>query len=307
MVAADNDRGRDLALLDQVVEHGPGLVFAMGADLATRPLADARLRPTQRGLALRLARQVPPRGEHALEHDGRQAALGARVEHARVGAREAPRVGRRVKAAQRADGGGVARDLAARGLGVLKPLAEAVIKGGFPSPIAVAIDADLKAKGCPHFAGRTIKGVKNGPSPDWLQQRLKAIGLRPISALVDVTNYFTFGLNRPLHVFDAGKVKGTLRIQAAAGGEEFLALDGKTYTLRPDGEGGIWVETETKPFLDVVALALGLKFLRTIPTGGNAYESQREQWDDANNLLCLNPGVVIGYDRNTHSTNPSFS
>ena len=128
---------------------------------------------------------------------------------------------------------GVARDLAARGLGVLKPLAAAVIKGGFPSPIAVAIDADLKAKGCPHFAGRTITGVKNGPSPDWLQQRLKAIGLRPISALVDVTNYFTFGLNRPLHVFDAGKVKGTLRIHAAAGGEEFLALDGKTYTLRP--------------------------------------------------------------------------
>jgi arginine deiminase len=75
----------------------------------------------------------------------------------------------------------------------------------------------------------------------------------------------------------------------------------KTYTLRPEGEGGIWVETETKPFLDVVAHALGLKFLRTIPTGGNAYEAQREQWDDANNLLCLSPGVVIGYDRNTHS------
>ena len=75
----------------------------------------------------------------------------------------------------------------------------------------------------------------------------------------------------------------------------------QTYTLRPEGEGAIWVETETKPFLDVVALALGLKFLRTIPTGGNAYESQREQWDDANNLLCLSPGVVIGYDRNTHS------
>jgi arginine deiminase len=75
----------------------------------------------------------------------------------------------------------------------------------------------------------------------------------------------------------------------------------KTYTLRPEGEGGIWVETETKPFLDVVAHALGLKYLRTIPTGGNAYEAQREQWDDANNLLCLSPGVVIGYDRNTHS------
>ena len=75
----------------------------------------------------------------------------------------------------------------------------------------------------------------------------------------------------------------------------------QTYTLRSDGEGGIVVETETKPFLDVVASALGLKFLRTIPTGGNSYEAQREQWDDANNLLCLSPGVVIGYDRNTHS------
>ena len=75
----------------------------------------------------------------------------------------------------------------------------------------------------------------------------------------------------------------------------------QTYTLRSDGEGGIVVETETKPFLDVVAKALGLKFLRTIPTGGNSYEAQREQWDDANNLLCLSPGVVIGYDRNTHS------
>ncbi len=127
---------------------------------------------------------------------------------------------------------GVARDLAARGLGVLKPMAAAVIAGGFASPIGVAIDAALKAKGCPHFAGRTIRGVTNGPSPDWLQQRLKAIGLRPISALVDITNYFTYGLNRPLHVFDAGKVTGTLRIHAAAGGEEFLALDGKTYTLR---------------------------------------------------------------------------
>ena len=128
---------------------------------------------------------------------------------------------------------GIARDLAARGLGVLKPLAVPSIKGGFASPVSVQIEADLKAKGCPHFAGRTIRGVKNGPSPDWLQARLKAIGLRPISALVDITNYFTFGLNRPLHVFDVAKVQGgALRVHAAAGGEAFLALDGKTYTLR---------------------------------------------------------------------------
>ena len=128
---------------------------------------------------------------------------------------------------------GIARDLAARGLGKLKPLEIPVIASGFPSPITVQIDEALKAKGCPHFAGRAIRGVKNGPSPDWLQARLKAIGLRPISALVDITNYFTFGLNRPLHVFDVAKVQGgVLRIHPAAGGEEFLALDGKTYTLR---------------------------------------------------------------------------
>ncbi len=128
---------------------------------------------------------------------------------------------------------GLARDLAARGLGMLKPLNVAPVKGGFASPIGVQINDDLKAKGCPLFAGRVIRGVTNGASPAWLQARLKAIGLRPISALVDITNYFTFGLNRPLHVFDAAKVKGDLRVHAAVGGESLLALDGKTYTIAP--------------------------------------------------------------------------
>ena len=128
---------------------------------------------------------------------------------------------------------GLARDLAARGLGTLKALEVPAIKGGFASPVGVKIDPALKEKGCPLFAGRTIRGVTNGPSPDWLAARLKAIGLRPISTLVDITNYFTFGLNRPLHVFDVAKVKGDLRIHPAQGGEELLALDGKTYTLRP--------------------------------------------------------------------------
>lgn len=128
---------------------------------------------------------------------------------------------------------GIARDLAARGLGKLKPLEIPEIKGAFASPITVQIDDALKAKGCPHFAGRTIRGVTNGPSPDWLQARLKAIGLRPISTLVDITNYFTFGLNRPLHVFDVAKVQGSvLRVHAAEGGESHAALDGKTYSLR---------------------------------------------------------------------------
>ncbi len=128
---------------------------------------------------------------------------------------------------------GIARDLAARGLGTLKPLPIPPITGGFPCPITVEIAPPLKAKGCPLFAGRLIRGVTNGPSPAWLQARLIAIGLRPISALVDITNYFTFGLNRPLHVFDAAKVKGPIRIHPAQGGEELLALDGKTYTMQP--------------------------------------------------------------------------
>ncbi|NCU19238.1 phenylalanine--tRNA ligase subunit beta [Candidatus Falkowbacteria bacterium] len=127
---------------------------------------------------------------------------------------------------------GVARDLAARGLGQLKPLAVEPVPGGFPCPVSVTIDPALKDKGCPLFAGRLIRGVVNGPSPDWLQQRLTAIGLRPISALVDITNFFTFDLNRPLHVFDAAKVKGSLTIRPACDGESLLALDGKTYSLR---------------------------------------------------------------------------
>lgn len=127
---------------------------------------------------------------------------------------------------------GIARDLAARGLGRLKPLEVTPVPGGFPCPIGVTIDPALKARGCPLFAGRLIRGVTNGPSPDWLQARLRAIGLRPISALVDITNFFTFDLNRPLHVFDAARVKGGLRIHPAAGGEELLALDGRTYALR---------------------------------------------------------------------------
>lgn len=128
---------------------------------------------------------------------------------------------------------GIARDLAARGLGKLKPLNVEPVKGAFASPITVTLAADVKDKACPHFVGRLIRGVKNGPSPLWLQERLKAIGLRPISTLVDITNLFTFDLNRPLHVFDADKVHGGLTVREAREGESHLALDGKTYALRP--------------------------------------------------------------------------
>ncbi|MEM9795905.1 MAG: phenylalanine--tRNA ligase subunit beta [Pseudomonadota bacterium] len=128
---------------------------------------------------------------------------------------------------------GIARDLAARGLGILKPLERQVIEGGYDSPIGVTIDDDT-LDGCPAFALRLIRGVKNGPSPAWLQDQLRAIGLRPISFLVDVTNWFTYDLNRPLHVFDADVVQGNLRVHRAAGGETVTALDDKDYTL-PEG------------------------------------------------------------------------
>ena len=128
---------------------------------------------------------------------------------------------------------GIALDLAARGLGTMKPAPEEHVEGQFASPITVAIDEDTRKGGCEVFAGRLIRGVKNGPSPEWLQQRLKAIGLRPISALVDVTNFFTFDRNRPLHVFDADKVKGNLRVHRAEGGETLIGLDEKAYTLGP--------------------------------------------------------------------------
>jgi len=125
---------------------------------------------------------------------------------------------------------GIARDLAAAGVGTLKPLAVETIPGTFPSPVTIAI-APEAAKGCPLFLGRVIRGVKNGPSPTWLQERLTSIGLRPISTLVDITNLMTFDLNRPLHVFDLAKVTGNLTVHPAAGGETLQALNGKEYTL----------------------------------------------------------------------------
>ncbi|WP_170350727.1 phenylalanine--tRNA ligase subunit beta [Ruegeria atlantica] len=127
---------------------------------------------------------------------------------------------------------GIARDLAARGIGKLKQRDYTPVPGDFESPIKVTIDEDT-LDGAPHFTGRLIKGVKNGPSPQWLQDQLKAIGLRPISALVDITNYMTFDHNRPLHVFDADKVHGNLRVHRAKGGEKLVALDEKEYTLQP--------------------------------------------------------------------------
>ncbi|MBI3197928.1 MAG: phenylalanine--tRNA ligase subunit beta [Rhodospirillales bacterium] len=129
---------------------------------------------------------------------------------------------------------GIARDLAAAGLGTLKPPKTDTIKGSYQSPIKWTHGYEAKPDSpCPIVVGRHFRGIKNGPSPDWLQRRLKAIGLRPISILVDITNLVTFDLNRPLHVFDAKKLSGDLVMRQAREGEQILALDGKTYALDP--------------------------------------------------------------------------
>ena len=130
---------------------------------------------------------------------------------------------------------GVARDLAAAGLGTLKPLDTGPVTGDFDSPIRWRLEF---AKGrehlCPLVAGRYFRGVKNGPSPKWMQDRLIAVGLRPISALVDITNYVMIDVGRPLHAYDADKVDGDIIIRQAKPGEKYLALNGREYTFDPE-------------------------------------------------------------------------
>jgi len=120
------------------------------------------------------------------------------------------------------------------GMGKLKPLdIPPGEKAWEPSRIKVKLDFSnrFRINACPLFVGRLIRNIKNGPSPEWLQQRLRAVGLRPISALVDITNYMTFDCARPLHVFDAKKIRGHLWLRPAQGGETLAALNGKSYTL----------------------------------------------------------------------------
>ena len=130
---------------------------------------------------------------------------------------------------------GIARDLAAAGLGTLKRGPLPGVRGEGPCPVEVerafeAADRHL----CPLFALRLVRGVRNGPSPAWMQARLRGIGLRPINALVDITNYLTFDRGRPLHVFDAAKVSGSLTVRRARAGETLLGLDGRTHALDAD-------------------------------------------------------------------------
>ena len=126
---------------------------------------------------------------------------------------------------------GVARDLSAVDMGTFKERTPKSVKGAFPCPVVVKLDFGATHPLCPAFALRLVRGVKNGPSPEWLQRRLIAIGLRPINALVDITNFITYDRGRPLHVFDAKKVHGNLVVRRANNDEQLPALDGKTYKL----------------------------------------------------------------------------
>jgi phenylalanyl-tRNA synthetase beta chain len=128
---------------------------------------------------------------------------------------------------------GIARDLAAADMGRFKDPVMKPVEGGFPCPVGVTRDFGSTPSLCPAFALRLVRGVRNRASPDWLQRRLMAIGLRPINALVDITNYITYDRGRPLHVFDAAKVRGHLTVRRARDGESLLALDGRTYILDP--------------------------------------------------------------------------
>jgi phenylalanyl-tRNA synthetase beta chain len=128
---------------------------------------------------------------------------------------------------------GIARDLAAAGMGKLRDRPVQPVPGRFPCPTKVSLDFGTTPSLCPAFGLRLVRDVKNAASPQWLRRRLIAIGLRPINALVDITNFITYDRARPLHVFDAAKVKGNLTVRRARMGETLLALDGKSYTLDP--------------------------------------------------------------------------
>jgi len=145
---------------------------------------------------------------------------------------------------------GIARDLATAGCGTFKMPERPKLSENGPGVVNVHTDTPDT---CPHFTGRTIKGVKNGESPDWLKAKLNAIGLRPISTLVDITNYFCIGLNRPLHVYDVARLKGDIRVQEAKGGESFEALNDKSYTLN----GGETVITDDSGVLGLGGIVGG--------------------------------------------------
>ena len=205
---------------------------------------------------------------------------------------------------------GIARDLAACGLGTLKPLKIEPVEGTYDSPVSVSLDfKDGDTTPAPCFIGRHFRGVKNGPSPKWMQNRLRAIGLRPISALVDITNYVTFAFSRPLHVFDVAKINGNIHARLARKGESLAALDGKTYELdetmtviaddeRPEGLAGViggeasgCDENTTEVFLEVAYFDP----VRTAMTGRklNIMTDARYRFERGIDPQFMHPGAEI--------------
>jgi len=197
---------------------------------------------------------------------------------------------------------GIARDLAAAGVGKLKDLSVAPVPGKFANPIAIKVDGDA----CPAFAGRLIRGVKNGPSPAWLQKKLLSVGLRPISALVDITNLMSYDRCRPLHVYDAAKLTGGV-IEARLGraGEKVEALDGETYDAGPeicviaDGSGAIGLggvmggesTKATEATTDVFVESAWFDPIRTAQTGRSLGLTSDAQYRFARGV---DPGFVVG-------------
>ena len=197
---------------------------------------------------------------------------------------------------------GIARDLAAAGLGRLKDRSVARVKGGFPCPIEIRVDG---SDACRAFAGRTIRGLKNGPSPAWMQDLLRAIGLRPINALVDVTNFLTYDRARPLHVYDAAKLEGGF-IEARLGkaGETVAALNGKTYEVTPEmcviadgsgpiGLGGVMGDAatgSTEATTEVFIEAAWFDPIRTAQTGRDLALISDAQYRFARGV---DPGFVV--------------
>lgn len=206
---------------------------------------------------------------------------------------------------------GIARDMAASGIGTLKPLHNEPVPGAFESPVGVHLDFDDDTgDACPYFMGRYIRGVKNGESPQWMKDRLQAIGLRPISALVDITNYVTFTYNRPLHVFDADKITGDIHVRLARPGETLAALNDKTYELDEtmtvvaddrvaEGLGGVMGGEESGCTRETVNIFLESAYfdpVRTAVTGRklNIVSDARFRFERGIDPQSLADGIEIG-------------
>ncbi|MGI9522894.1 MAG: phenylalanine--tRNA ligase subunit beta, partial [Hyphomicrobiaceae bacterium] len=209
---------------------------------------------------------------------------------------------------------GIARDLAAAGLGSLNPEPEiGQVEGDFTCPINIELAFEPEfSSACPVFAGRYVRGVTNGSAPHWMQQRLKAVGLRPISALVDMTNYISLDRGRPLHVYDADKLSGNIRARMATDGESFLALDGKSYTadktmcvIADDkgvlGYGGIIGGEETGCTAETTNVLIECAYfdpVRTAETGrkNGIFSDARYRFERGVDPAFVKPGLDLATD-----------